>query len=257
MLKTLLLRWGLWPAVAGATLLSIVVSILVAGGLTYDVFGGSMGSSAWVITLVTPTIIAPVMSFFTLRLVLQLEIARMELQHAVHHDPLTELHNRRFFMQALQNEIEHAQSGGPTFAVALLDVDNFKSINDRHGHLGGDAVLRQIAQACRTHTRGSDVFARIGGEEFAMLIRHSGLEEARECAERLLHAIRHLEVALHDGLLAVSASIGLTVYQPETAHLNVLLRLADQALYAAKREGKDRIAVRLAASAAPSAELPI
>ncbi|MBN2692890.1 MAG: GGDEF domain-containing protein [Burkholderiaceae bacterium] len=256
MLKTLLLRLGLWPMMAGVTLLSIVASVLMASGLTYDVFGGTMGLSAWVITLATPAIIAPVMSFFTFRLVLQLETARMELQHAVHHDPLTELHNRRFFMQALQNEIDHARSGGSAFAVALLDVDNFKSINDRHGHLGGDAVLRQIAQACRAHTHGSDVFARIGGEEFAMLMRHSGLEEARECAERLLHTLRHLEIALHDGVLAVSASIGLTVYQPETAHLNILLRLADQALYAAKREGKDRVAVQLAASPAPSAESP-
>lgn len=243
MLKRLLLRWGLPLVVFLVTLGTIGVSILMAAALTYGVFHGSMGLSAWVITIVTPALIAPVMTFLTLRLVLQLETTRAELDHAVHHDPLTGLHNRRYFMQALQRQIVDACAGGAPFAVAIIDVDNFKAINDRHGHLGGDDVLRHLTLRCTAHVRTSDVFARIGGEEFAVLIRNVDLEQARHCAERFLRAAQAHPVVMPDGPQPVTISIGLSLFQKGMTHIDRVLRLADQALYAAKSKGKNRIEV--------------
>lgn len=248
MLKTLLLRWGLPAVVLLITLGSVAVSILIAAGLTYGVFDGSMGFSAWVITISTPLLIAPVMTYLTLRLVLQLERARADLDHAVHHDALTGLHNRRYFMQALQQEIHDASTAkAPLFAVAIIDVDNFKAINDRHGHLGGDEVLRQLVRQCREHLRASDVFARIGGEEFALLIRNATLEQARHCAERFLMAAQAHPVALPQGAQPVTVSIGLALFSRGMMHVDRILRLADQALYAAKRNGKNRLEIGLGA----------
>ena len=242
-LKTQLLRWGLPTVVALITLGSIAVSILIAAGLTYGVFGGSMGFSAWVITIVTPATIAPVMTFLTLRLVLQLERVRADLDHAVHHDPLTGLHNRRYFMQKLQQQIAEACAGGPPFAVAIMDVDNFKAINDRHGHLGGDEVLRQLARRCQAQLRSSDVLARIGGEEFAVLIRQADLEQAQRCAERYLLAAQEQPVSMPSGPQRVTISIGLALFQQGMTQIDRLLWLADQALYAAKNKGKNRIEI--------------
>lgn len=242
-LKTLLLRWGLPAVVALITLGSIAVSILIAAGLTYGVFGGSMGFSAWVITIVTPAVIAPVMTFLTLRLVLQLERARADLDHAVHHDALTGLHNRRYFMQSLQQQIAEACAGGSPFAVAIMDVDDFKAINDRHGHLGGDDVLRQLASLWKAQLRTTDVCARIGGEEFAVLIRHADLEQAHRCAECYLLAAREQPVSMASGLQPVTISIGLALFQQGMTQIDRVLRLADQALYAAKNKGKNRIEI--------------
>lgn len=243
LLKALLLRWGLPAVVLLITLGSVAVSIVIAAGLTYLVFDGTMGLSAWVITIATPSLIAPVMTYLTLRLVLQLERARSDLDHAVHHDTLTGLHNRRYFMQALQQQIQQAESTGASFAVAIIDVDNFKAINDRHGHLGGDEVLRHLVAQCREQLRASDVFARIGGEEFALLIRDADLEKAQQCAERFLHAAQARPVAMSQGPQPVTISIGLALFHQGMTHLDRVLRLADQALYTAKRNGKNRIEV--------------
>ena len=248
-LTVLLLRWGLAAMVLLITLGSVAVSILIAAGLTYGVFGGSMGLSAWVITIATPALIAPVMTWLTLRLVLQLERARADLDHAVHHDPLTGLHNRRYFMQALQQQIRDAAQTGVPFAVAIIDVDNFKAINDRHGHLGGDAVLRQLVQQCCAHLRASDVFARIGGEEFALLLRDTDRAQALQCAERFRLAAQAQPVAMPQGPQPVTISIGLALFQQGMHHVDRLLRLADQALYVAKRNGKNRIEIGVAAGA--------
>lgn len=249
MLKACLHRYGIWLTVFFVTLLSIAVSAGIASGMTYWVLDGSMTRSAWIITLLTPAVISPVMTYITLRLVSELDQAHTRLHELIHRDHLTELHNRRYFMQTLHAEIEQAKAHGTSFALAIVDIDNFKTINDRFGHLGGDEVLKQIAHACRSSVRDTDVVARIGGEEFAFLFRASSLAVAQELAQRLLIRIRHLDVRLQDVPLPISVSIGMTSVAGPTADLADAMRLADNALYAAKSAGKDRLEILASAAA--------
>ncbi len=240
MLKAFLLRFGLWGTVLLVTLLSVGMSALVSLTVNHGILHTDVSRNGWIVTVVAPLLIAPVMSYFTLRLVLQLEKLRGELQHAVHHDPLTALPNRRYFMARLHEQIAAtATDRSQPFALALLDVDDFKAINDRHGHLGGDAVLRCVAEACQRSVRRGDVFARIGGEEFALLVRDADAQVARSCAERLLHAVRELRVPMPGGSVQVTVSIGLACFGAGNVSVDALFHRADQALYAAKRAGKN------------------
>uniref|UniRef100_E6PRB3 GGDEF domain-containing protein n=1 Tax=mine drainage metagenome TaxID=410659 RepID=E6PRB3_9ZZZZ len=249
MLRACLRRYGLWPTVALLTLLAIAVSAGIASSMTYGVLDGTMTRSAWIITLLTPALIAPVMSGITLRLLQQLDRAHTELHEVIHRDHLTELHNRRYFMQMLHEEVERTRREDTAFALAIVDVDDFKSINDRFGHLGGDEVLRQIAQTCRAAVRESDVVARIGGEEFACLFRASKLDAAEQLAQHLLQRIRDLKLQFQGVPLAISVSIGLTGVHGPQADLGSALRLADNALYAAKSAGKNRLEIHAAQAA--------
>ena len=249
MLKACLNRYGIWPTVIVVTVLSIAISAGIASGMTYWVLDGSMTRSAWIITLFTPAVISPVMTYITLKLVSELDQAHAQLHELIHRDHLTELHNRRYFMQALHAEIEQARVHGTSFALAIVDIDNFKTINDRFGHLGGDEVLKHIAQACRYSVRDTDVVARIGGEEFAFLFRASSLDVAQELAQRLLIRIRELDIRLQDIPLPISVSIGMTSVAGATADLVNAMRLADNALYAAKSAGKDRLEIFASAGA--------
>lgn len=244
LLRAGLRRYGMWPAVVVITLLSIASSALISSGISLGLFHDSMDLRAWTATLLTPAMIAPVMTSLILRLVLQLDNAHAQLHRLIHFDHLTEIYNRRYFMQALEFEVERARSGA-RFALAIVDVDDFKRINDQYGHPIGDLVLRQVAQACRASVRDTDVVARIGGEEFAFLFPNSPLDAANALAERLLVCIRALRIVVQGQPLSVSVSVGLTAMNSRDAELETALRLADKALYAAKAGGKNRLEILL------------
>lgn len=160
-------------------------------------------------------------------------------------DPLTRLSNRRAFGTQLRQWSAWSARYGRPLAVALLDIDDFKRINDDHGHAAGDAMLTAVARAIASAVRASDMAARYGGDEFAILAPETGPEEARKLAERVLEAIRGAEIAADDGArVHTTASIGLTVMldpadsEPRTS--DELLANADRGLYAAKQAGRDR-----------------
>ncbi len=242
-LHAALRRFGMWPLVLASTVLSVAASVLIATLLHRVVFHAPMSDSAWSATLLAPALIAPAMSVLMLRLALQLDALQDRLNQVIHVDHLTSLHNRRFFMQELNAEVERARRTGSRFALAMVDVDDFKRINDQYGHPAGDEVLRQVARACRQAVRASDVVARIGGEEFAFLFPDSTLESAGELASRLLLGIRALQPRFGQRQLALSVSVGLTALGGADCELERALRLADRALYAAKAAGKDRLEV--------------
>ncbi len=165
----------------------------------------------------------------------------MRLRHASLHDPLTGLPNRRSFEHALALEHARLRRGGRPYALLAIDADHFKRINDRHGHAGGDAALVHLARRLRAVARGGDVVARVGGEEFVMLLPDTDRAGAHQAAARLLAAVREAPLAMPDGALRMTVSVGLAMAQSGTEPMPALWRRADEALYAAKAAGRDRV----------------
>jgi len=171
---------------------------------------------------------------------LALEAANRELDLLARSDPLTGLLNRRGHDAQLAFALSLARRSGRPLALLSLDVDHFKRINDTYGHEAGDQVLRRLAQTLRQRARASDVVARLGGEEFVVLLPDTDLAGARAIAEELLQAV----AAQHDPMVGrVTISAGLTVLAGGEDDGPAMLRRADAALYAAKMQGRNRVCV--------------
>ncbi len=157
-------------------------------------------------------------------------------------DQLTELPNRRFILTAVEREIVRASRSGKQFALAMLDLDNFKDVNDRYGHEEGDRVLSLLARIGRETLRGSDALARWGGEEFLLLLPEVGPEGARAAVERFRQNFAK-STAAENGLTAkgITFSAGLTMFPEDGKSLPLLLEKADRRLYRAKQEGRNRL----------------
>ena len=162
------------------------------------------------------------------------------------HDPMTGLANRRTFERNLDMEIERAKRNLTPMSLAMIDLDDFKAINDTHGHLKGDEVLVRIGETLASLKRRYDIAARIGGEEFAVILAGVGMVKAEEILSRLLESIRELEFDTpdHGSVFRVTTSIGLTSYRGRVDMTPArLMDLADKALYEAKESGKNKIVV--------------
>ena len=154
-------------------------------------------------------------------------------------DPLTGLPNRRYFDEFSSLLAERRRSGDAV-AVLMIDIDRFKGLNDTYGHATGDLVLRSVATAITAAVRDQDVPARIGGEEFAVLLRNPGPDVAVEIGERVRQAVRDLD--LHSvGVPGVSVSVGVANANSPDEPIRELLDRADQALLRAKRAGRNRV----------------
>jgi diguanylate cyclase (GGDEF)-like protein len=159
-------------------------------------------------------------------------------------DALTELANRRQFMKAGEQMFDSVRRYGRYASVLVIDLDHFKAVNDRYGHAAGDAVLRATADLLKRHERGADLPARLGGEEFAILLPETDLEGAVALAERLRAACEALRVTVPGGLwsgLSITMSVGVATCDPEDKTFEDLLRRADATLYRAKHEGRNRV----------------
>lgn len=156
-------------------------------------------------------------------------------------DALTGIHNRRYFQERLKAELDRAQRDDLELAVIMLDIDHFKRINDQYGHAVGDHVLRSLCQRIGQRLRRTDVFCRLGGEEFMVLCPGSNAEQARLLAMELWQGVRNLPV---DGVGKVTASFGVAGWRPGEGADALLLR-ADAGVYAAKQAGRDRVEAEL------------
>jgi diguanylate cyclase (GGDEF)-like protein len=163
------------------------------------------------------------------------------LQHQALTDSLTDLANSRHFADRLAQSVAKAQREGGVLALLYADLDGFKAINDAHGHAAGDELLRQIGKRFVECVRASDTVARVGGDEFAVLLDTAASRAgAEEVAAKLNHALQ-APLALGDGLEAhVTCSIGIALFPPDGADGPALLRAADAAMYRAKAAGKGR-----------------
>lgn len=182
--------------------------------------------------------------------------AEAELERLARHDVLTGLLNRRAFQERLAGELARAQRGGGSLSLIVLDIDDFKAINDQHGHPGGDRVLAEVGRRLHALARTGEPIARIGGEEFAWILPGTAAADAATAAER---ARRVIGDALFDGIGRVSIAAGVSDLDDTDGSADDLYRLADLALYAAKADGGDtvrrhgRVPPAAALSPAPSA----
>lgn len=164
-----------------------------------------------------------------------------EMEIAISTDFLTSVHSRRYITDAGHAAFDNALAKGTGFAVAVVDVDHFKHINDRFGHAVGDDVLKAIALAMRATCRDSDTLGRYGGEEFAVLLEGILPEHALVAAERLRNAVAAIEIRVGEDTIAPTASVGVACLTADDRDFDHVLVRADRALYRAKEEGRNRV----------------
>lgn len=154
-------------------------------------------------------------------------------------DSLTGAHNRRAFGIVLEQMLKEVKREGTPMAIALFDIDHFKQINDRFGHLAGDAVLRELTRVARNRIRAADVLCRWGGEEFIILLKNCNLKDARNTAEQIRIAVSETPVSFRGDVIPVTISLGVARHIPGES-VDQLLSRTDKALYAAKQNGRNR-----------------
>ena len=166
-----------------------------------------------------------------------------DMEYYATRDPLTDLYNRRVFWELFEYEVARAQRHNYQFAILVVDLDNFKLINDGHGHAAGDRYLQAVAQAMKKVLRPGDIFARYGGDEFVGLLPEITLETAALVAQRVLEAVAKLEIEVGGSKLVGSVSIGLAVYPLHADNAKDLFLFADNMMYKAKGAGKHQVGV--------------
>ncbi|MEW6533635.1 MAG: diguanylate cyclase [Thermodesulfobacteriota bacterium] len=179
-----------------------------------------------------------------------------ELRRLATTDGLTNVWNRRYFMQLAERELDRVRRYKGCFALLLIDLDHFKAVNDTYGHDIGDEMLRKVAETCKTTLRQVDIFARYGGEEFVALLPETSLEEAIVVSERLRGIVSDHSTTDSNPPLLITLSIGVTIAGPRCGGLNALLKEADAALYRAKRNGRNRVEIFDSSLAQPNSLLP-
>jgi diguanylate cyclase (GGDEF)-like protein len=155
-------------------------------------------------------------------------------------DFLTGIYNRRHFIESAEREIARSKRYKSMMTVAILDIDWFKEINDQFGHAAGDEVIKGIADNCRETIRGTDILGRIGGEEFAMILIETDLEDSFAVAERLRKRIESHVFKFDGQTTRCTVSIGISAIFPEKDDLETIMKRADAALYEAKQSGRNR-----------------
>lgn len=248
---------------ASVTLRTLTVSLFATAGLAYLLRGvelavaGSSVSSAGLpsvtpgvtVALLPLSLMALVSSAFGLLLLTRhmtearLQEARDDLTRLAAFDDLTGLPNRRYVLERALAECATSDRTARPFAIAVLDLDGLKSINDQYGHAAGDAALRRVAEAFHAGLRGQDVGARLGGDEFAVLLPDSDLGQARAAMSRVLNELRGRGPDEHQPSHVLTASVGVAAYQ-EGEPLDALFARADHAMYEAKRAGGGSVKAR-------------
>jgi diguanylate cyclase (GGDEF)-like protein len=174
---------------------------------------------------------------------LQLKAANEQLKELSQTDGLTQLHNRRHWQLCMEKEFERHSRYGDTSSLVMIDIDNFKQVNDKYGHPAGDKVIQHIAYLLKQSLRETDCAGRYGGEEFAVVLSKTTAEEALHFTERLRKRIEESEVTFENRLIKVTVSLGINDLSSTFENSSGWLSGADQALYTAKQEGRNKSVV--------------
>ena len=172
----------------------------------------------------------------------ELSARNIELEYLAQHDPLTGLNNRRYFTQEANAELARAHRARAPTSILIVDIDFFKKVNDQYGHPAGDLVLKEVAGVLLDTVRATDVVARLGGEEFIVLMPHTALDGAMALAEKLRSHVKNHPMHAEGQTLAVTISVGVSELTPaQKGNFEDLYFAADTALYAAKTQGRNRV----------------
>ena len=156
-------------------------------------------------------------------------------------DGLTQVHNKRYFFDALEREVVRARRHGRDLALLMFDIDHFKQVNDAYGHLAGDAVLKDLVRVVKERIRRDEVLARYGGEEFGIILPETKLEGALALAENIRVRVAEARFNFQGQLIPISISIGIAVLADGDRNASDLIQRADALLYQAKRGGRNRV----------------
>ena len=174
----------------------------------------------------------------------QIDAKNKLLEEMAHSDPLTGLPNRRAIEEWAGRQLRGAARHGFPYWVVLADLDSFKSINDTHGHAGGDALLQKFAEILKTVIRASDICGRLGGDEFMLVITHVEADAIQKTVQRFCEKLAAQEFQLGDEKVSITASFGIAGFHgKEIVDFDTLVRRADKALYAAKRSGRNKVKI--------------
>lgn len=224
------------------TLLSVAVTLSAITLLNQQGYG-LHSEIATLLALAVPLIVTPPLAWYLVGLLLQLHRDEKEMRNLASYDSLTGLLSRHAFFDNANNYFSLARRERSPFSVMIIDLDHFKSINDRYGHPAGDAVLKLFADVVNSVARRSDIIGRLGGEEFAMLLPSTPTAEALEFSQRLHTAINKAVLKFNNSAIRYTASIGLTELDVESEDsMDELLARADLALYQAKQAGRNQTA---------------
>jgi diguanylate cyclase (GGDEF)-like protein len=164
-----------------------------------------------------------------------------EIYRLMTFDGLTQIYNKRYFHETLEREVSRSRRYRRELSLILFDIDHFKQINDTHGHLAGDAVLRELSAVVKNKIRREDVFARVGGEEFAVLAPEVHLKGARDAAEKIRKVVEATPFRFENKEISAAISLGTAVWLGEDDLPEQLYKRADEALYASKQGGRNRV----------------
>jgi len=171
----------------------------------------------------------------------ELHNAKAEAEKLSQIDPLTGVLNRRTFFERFEREWNRTNRSGMSLSCIMLDLDLFKQINDTHGHLAGDAILKMVAELLETHSRANDDVCRYGGEEFCLLLPESDQDEAAAFAARMCSTLEQTPICHGNKVIHVTASFGVAQQNERMSIANELVDAADQALLRAKQSGRNRV----------------
>ena len=232
------------PFTVVAGVLCLTLPITVYFGLQPDTFHRAMAFVSLMYVAASLRSINTLGYFFgrTYRLAHELKQEKARAEELARTDFLTDLANRRAFYEQGERELRSLEQGARPAAVVMLDIDHFKSINDRYGHAGGDSVIRAVADLIRAHLRATDIAGRLGGEEFALLLPDIASDAALAVGERI-RAATESSIVEHEGRpIHFTLSVGMAARSTD-ASLDQWIARADAALYRAKQGGRNRVVV--------------
>ena len=223
-----------------AITLSIMVTMIIVSVFRFK--GISMQvNAALTISILVPLIITPIISWHVVGLIVKIHELEEKMRHLATYDSLTGLLTRHAFMERSNHYLNIAKRDNLLFSMMIVDLDHFKVINDRYGHMAGDKVLTLFGQTVQKISRKSDLVGRLGGEEFAFFLPSTSKQQAIQFANRLLEAVNHSKIEYKGHPIQYTISIGMITF-PETTidDIEELLYLADKSLYVAKENGRNQ-----------------
>jgi len=222
------------------TVFSILTSVLLTSFIFYLKQDYSFLRPSIYMAAFVPLIVAPLASWPLVRLVFIIDNLEKEMRRLATYDSLTELLNRRAFFHDSTNFISYAQREHIDISVIALDLDNFKHINDSHGHAVGDLVLKHFAKTIKATIRNGDFSGRIGGDEFVLFLPNTPVYSASTLAERLHDAVRKSVIHHGDSSIKYTVSMGVISLSPKKIDsIESILKVADESLYLAKERGRN------------------
>jgi diguanylate cyclase (GGDEF)-like protein len=234
----IVLRLGRRRSLIALTAVSMLASVALAELVITVIGHGDRLIAAGSASLV-PLLLVPLFGSLMLHLVFDLEAARQQLAELAIRDELTGVSNRRHFMATIQREWDLARRHAAIGTLLLIDADGFKAINDTHGHLCGDRLLREVATVIGGSLRHVDLLARFGGEEFIVFLPHTDSFGALDVAERIRSRVQAAHVTWQGRQISITVSIGVAPIRRELPSLDWMIHEADTALYAAKTAGRN------------------